>query len=194
MRCSHTIDKNTAVWSKLTVQEVGQGHEDRACNTNDLQTLVYFTGSYVQLPSKSPVLPLGVIVPGWVGDRCQVAPPQPIHHAKQSRKVNLSLSSVICVFLLVCLFLVSSYTHLFITSEFSDTCWLRFISMSTTSPGLNLKLDPCCRINSCIFEFESVVTESETENYFFLSRKLSVPFSLYNLKTTDVVILHCFHK
>lgn len=91
MRCTPTIDKNTSLWSKQTIQEVGQGHEDRACNTNDLQTLVYFTGSYVQLPSKSPDFPLGVIVPGWLGDRCQVAPPQPIHHAKQSRKAHLSL-------------------------------------------------------------------------------------------------------
>jgi len=102
MRCTHTIDKNTALWSKWDIQEVGQGHEDRACNTNDLQTLVYFTGSYVQLPSKSPVLPLGVIVPGWLGDRCQVAPPQPIHHAKQRGKADLSLSPVFVFF--ACLF------------------------------------------------------------------------------------------
>ncbi len=92
MRCTHTIDKNAARWSKQAIQEVGQGHEDRACNTNDLQTLVYFTGSYAQLPSKSPVLPLEVIVPGWLGDRCQVAPPQLIHHAKQRRKADLSFS------------------------------------------------------------------------------------------------------
>lgn len=92
MRCTHTIDKNAAQWSKPAIQEVGQGHEDRACNTNDLQTLIYFTGSHAQLPSKSPVLPLEVIVPGWLGDRCQVAPPQPIHHAKQRGKADLSLS------------------------------------------------------------------------------------------------------
>lgn len=92
MRCTHTIDKNAALWSKRAIQEVGQGHEDRACNTNDLQTLVYFTGSYAQLPSKSPILPLEVIEPGWLGDRCQVAPPQLIHHAKQRGKVSVSRS------------------------------------------------------------------------------------------------------
>lgn len=92
MRCTHTIDKNAARWSKPAIQEVGQGHEDRACNTNDLQTLIYFTGSHAQLPSKSPVLPPEVIVPGWLGDRCQVAPPQLIHHAKQRRKAELSPS------------------------------------------------------------------------------------------------------
>lgn len=102
MRCTHTIDKNAARWSKQAIQEVGQGHEDRACNTNDLQTLVYFTGSYAQLPSKSPVLPLEVIVPGWLGDRCQVAPPQPIHHAKQRGKADLGLSQSLSLFLFLC--------------------------------------------------------------------------------------------
>lgn len=165
MRCSHPIDKNTVRWSKRTIQEVGQGHEDRACNTNDLQTLVYFTGSYAQLPSKSPVLPLGVIVPGWVGDRCQVAPPQLIHHAKQSGKVNLSLSSAICGFLLVCLCLVSFYTHLFIIWEFPDLCSPSFNSMSTS----NLELDPCLRFCFCLLVFvsQSQWTQSETAQWFF---------------------------
>lgn len=112
MRCTPTIDKNAAWWSKPDIQQVRQGHEDRVCNTNDLQTFIYFTGSYAQLPSKSPVLPLEVIVPGWLGDRCQVAPPQPIHHAKQKGKADLSLSDsqtlFLCCFLLLCLFLVTS--------------------------------------------------------------------------------------
>lgn len=99
MQCTHTIDKNAGRWSKQAIQEVGQGHEDRACNTNDLQTLVYFTGSYAQLPSKSRILPLEVIVPGWLGDRCQVAPPQPIHLAKQRGKADLRLSLSLPFFL-----------------------------------------------------------------------------------------------
>lgn len=90
--CPYNWQKNAAWWSKPTVERVGQGHEDRACNTNDLQTFAYFTGSCAQLPSKSPVLPPEVIVPGWLGDRCQVAPPQAIHHAKQRRKADLRLS------------------------------------------------------------------------------------------------------
>lgn len=101
MRCTHTIDKNAALWSKPAFQGVGQGHEDRACYTNDLQTLVDFTGSHAQLPSKFRVLPLEVIVPGWLGDRCQVAPPQPIHHAKQRGKADLSLSLFVLLFLSV---------------------------------------------------------------------------------------------
>lgn len=127
MRCTHTIDKNTVGWSKTVIQEVGQGHEDRVCNTNDLQTLIYFTGSYAQLPSKSPVLPLEVIVPGWLGDRCQVAPPQLIHHAKQKGKADLGLSLALslfflflCTFLFLCLFLVTSSNYIVITSECPD--------------------------------------------------------------------------
>lgn len=118
------LTKNAAWWSKPAVQRVGRGHEDRACNTNDLQTFAYFTGSCAQLPSKSPVLPLEVIVPGWLGDRCQVAPPQLIHHAKQRRKADLrlslslflSLSAFLCSFLLVCLFLVTLNNYIVITS------------------------------------------------------------------------------
>lgn len=142
MRCTHTIDKNAAPWSKRAVQEVGQGHEDRACNTNDLQTLVYFTGSYAQLPSKSPVLPLEVIVPGWLGDRCQVAPPQPIHHPKHRGKADLSLclspSLSLPVFPLVCLFLVTSNNYFVITSEcprriLAEACFM-------TTPGMQSEL------------------------------------------------------
>lgn len=114
MRCTPTIDKNAAWWSKPDIQQVGQGHEDRVCNTNDLQTFIYFTGSYAQLPSKSPVLPLEVIVPGWLGDRCQVAPPQPIHHAKQKGKADLSLSHSL------------SFSLLF-SSSLSISCNLKYV-------------------------------------------------------------------
>lgn len=62
-------------------------------------------------------------MPGWLGDRCQVAPPQPIHHAKQRGKADLSLSlsfslclSLSVFVLLVCLFLVTSNNYFVITS------------------------------------------------------------------------------
>lgn len=130
MRCTHTIDKNTSLWSKGAIQEVGQGHEDRACNTNDLQTLVYFTGSYAQLPSKSPVFPLGVIAPGWLGDRCQVAPPQLIHHAKQSRKAHLSLFTFFILFCLSASFLLPAMPT-FSSPQCVQTQFTWFYSIST---------------------------------------------------------------
>lgn len=120
MRCTHTIDKNAVPWSKQAIQEVGQGHEDRACNTNDLQTLAYFTGSYAQLPSKSPVLPLEVIVPGWLGDRCQVAPPQTIHHAKQRGKADLTLCLSFSVSVFFCSSVSFLYNYFVITSPWPD--------------------------------------------------------------------------
>lgn len=136
MRCTHTIDKNAARWSKRAIQEVGQGHEDRACNTNDLQTLVYFTRSFAQLPSKSSVLPPEVIVPGWLGDRCQVAPPQPIHHAKQKGKADLCLSfslplslSVFVFFCWSVSFLYPHITTLSLPQSAPIACKLCFVTM-----------------------------------------------------------------
>lgn len=125
MRCARTIDKK--------MQRADQSSPfsgwDGATKTGPV-TLMIFKRSPISLgavhnsPSKSPVLPLEVIVPGWLGDRCQMAPPQPIHHAKQRRKADLrlslsltlSLSGFLCSFLLVCLFLVTLNNYIVITS------------------------------------------------------------------------------
>lgn len=118
-------------WQKLRRSDQSSPFSglDGATKTGPV-TLMIFKRSPISLgavhnsPSKSPVLPLEVIVPGWLGDRCQMAPPQLIHHAKQRRKadrrpsfsLSLSLSGFLCSFLLVCLFLVTLNNYIVVTS------------------------------------------------------------------------------